>query len=176
MLSKPSRVPEPASRPTSTTGMSGPPTSLQLVISPVARPLICSRVRSSTGVLAVHNDGDAVKCERGGGQAACGLIVLQRTAGKADVQRSLGRAGNARAGARGVVGDVHAAVFRHERLNERADNFFNRGGTARGHLAGQRAGGRLAGSRRAGRARGFAGGSGPGWMSRCRRMRRGSAS
>ena len=35
MVSKPSRVPLPASRPMRTTGASLPPTSFQLVISPV---------------------------------------------------------------------------------------------------------------------------------------------
>src|SRR5699024_7041097 len=48
ILSKPSLVPLPASRPTRTTGASGPPTSLQLVISPVASALMLSRVRSVT--------------------------------------------------------------------------------------------------------------------------------
>ena len=48
MLSKPSRVPEPASRPISTISLSSPPTSDQLVISPVNICLSWSTVRSAT--------------------------------------------------------------------------------------------------------------------------------
>ena len=42
------RVPEPASRPNTAMAPSGPPTSLQLVISPVKIWAICSVVRSVT--------------------------------------------------------------------------------------------------------------------------------
>ena len=48
MLSKPSRVPEPASRPTRTISPSSPPTSDQLVISPVNICLSWATARSST--------------------------------------------------------------------------------------------------------------------------------
>ena len=48
MLSKPSRVPEPASRPTRTISPSSPPTSFQLVISPVNICFSWSTVRSVT--------------------------------------------------------------------------------------------------------------------------------
>ena len=53
MDSKPSRVPEPASRPMKTTWPSVPPTSAQLVISPVASWAICSTLRSATGLLGL---------------------------------------------------------------------------------------------------------------------------
>ena len=46
--SKPSLVPEPDSRPMQDISRSSPPTSFQLVISPVKMPAICSTVRSST--------------------------------------------------------------------------------------------------------------------------------
>ena len=49
MDSKPSRVPEPASRPMNTTSASLPPTSDQLAVAPVARAAICSMLRSETG-------------------------------------------------------------------------------------------------------------------------------
>ena len=48
MDSKPSRVPDPASRPMQAISRSAPPTSFQLVISPLKMEAICSTVRSST--------------------------------------------------------------------------------------------------------------------------------
>ena len=50
MDSKPSRVPEPDSRPMQAISLSAPPSSDQLVISPVKILAICSTVRSATAL------------------------------------------------------------------------------------------------------------------------------
>ena len=111
MDSKPSRVPDPASRPMQAISRSAPPTSFQLVISPLKMEAICSTVRSSTPQLALTT---MAMPSRATVVAVRGLGVLQRAGSQANVAAAVADGLDAGTGAGGVVGHLDVLVLCHK--------------------------------------------------------------
>ena len=130
MDSKPSRVPEPASRPMQTISPSAPPTSDQLVTLPVKHVSDLLDGQVAHRVLRVDHNGDAVQRHHRGGEA--GLGILQVAAGQADVAAAFADCGDAGAGAGGIIGHVDLLVLAHKRLGQRTDDLFHGGGAVGG--------------------------------------------
>ena len=102
---------------------------------------------SDLAVLA-HDDGDAVQ-RHGGAVHIVLLIVLQGAGGQADVQRLVGSAGDACAGAGGVVADGDARLDFGKALGQGGNDVLHGSRTAGSNVAAQGTG-CLPGSRRSG--------------------------